>query len=239
MDLTRTVFFGSGTFALPILERLLGPRPSDQVRAEVVAVVTAPPRPTGRRGVVRGTPLADLADGLHLPLLAPATLRDEAVLTALRATGVELIVLADYGRLVPPAVLELPVHGALNLHPSLLPRHRGASPIPATILSADARTGVTLMRMDEGLDSGPILAQRELPLTGDETAPELEAELAEMAADLLAETLPAWLEGSLRERAQPHDGVTMTRPLRRLDGRLDPARIVHRGRERAPHRVAC
>ena len=132
--------------------------------------------------------------------------------------------LADYGRLVPSAVLDLPRHGALNLHPSLLPRHRGAAPIPAAILAGDAETGVTLMRMDEGLDTGPIVAQRRVPLSGDETAPELEGRLAEVAAELLVATLPAWLAGRLDATPQPEDGATLTRPLRREDGRLDPVR---------------
>jgi methionyl-tRNA formyltransferase len=135
-----------------------------------------------------------------------------------------LIVLADYGRIIPPAVLDLPRHGALNLHPSLLPRHRGAVPVPAAILAGDAETGVTLMRMDEGLDTGPILAQRSVVLDGSEVTPELEARLAGMAADLLLEVLPDWLAGTLQARSQPETGATLTRPLRRSDGRLDPER---------------
>jgi methionyl-tRNA formyltransferase len=130
-------------------------------------------------------------------------------------------VLADYGRLIPAAVLELPRHGALNLHPSLLPRHRGASPVPAAILAGDGSTGVTLMRMDEGLDSGPIVAQRVVPLEGTETAPQLEERLAVLAAELLVETLPDWLAGRLTARPQAEEGATLTRPLRRADGRLD------------------
>lgn len=224
MERTRTTFFGSGSFALPVLARLVDPAPGAIAAAEVVAVVTAPPRPAGRSGELRPTPLAELAAVHHLPVLTPATLRDADTLDALRATESDLIVLADYGRLVPAAVLALPRHGALNLHPSLLPRHRGASPIPATILAGDGRTGVTLMRMDEGLDSGPILAQREVVLEGTEVAPELEARLADIAAALLVEMLPAWLDGTLEARPQPAEGVTLTRPLRRADGRLDPTR---------------
>jgi methionyl-tRNA formyltransferase len=134
------------------------------------------------------------------------------------------MVLADYGRLVPAAVLDLPSHGALNLHPSLLPRHRGATPIPAAILAGDAETGVTLMRMDEGLDTGPIIAQRRVPLSGDEAAPELESRLSNLAAELLAQTLPAWLRGEVEPRPQDTGSATLTRPLRRADGALDPRR---------------
>jgi methionyl-tRNA formyltransferase len=215
----RTIFFGSGAFAVPVLERLIA---SPSVR--LVVVISAPPRAAGRHGRPRPTPVAEAAEALGLPVITPARLRDEGSREAVAVLAPRLIVLADYGRLIPGSILELPAHGALNLHPSLLPRHRGASPIAAAILAADRETGVTLMRMDAGLDTGPIIAQRRLPLRGDETAPELEAELARLAGDLLAETLDDWLAGTIRARPQPVAGVTLTRPLRREDGRLDPAR---------------
>ncbi len=215
----RTLFFGSGAVALPALSHLLE---SDLVELE--SVVTAPPRPAGRKGLLRPTPVADLAVQHHVPVRTPASLRDEAVLEELRGTGAGLIVLADYGRIIPAAVLELPAHGALNIHPSLLPRHRGAAPVVGAILAGDEVTGVTIMRMDEGLDTGPIVAQAEVPLDGTEVTPELEDRLAELGADLLIEHLPAWLDGSLEARPQPDEGATLTRLLRREDGRLDPAR---------------
>jgi methionyl-tRNA formyltransferase len=213
------VFIGSGPFAVPILDALAR---SHDVR--LVGVVTAPPRPAGRDAALQPTPVAKAAADLGVPILTPTRLRDDATVSGLAALGPELIVLADYGRLVPPAVLDLPRHGALNLHPSLLPRHRGAAPIPAAILAGDAETGVSLMRMDEGLDTGPLIATMRLPLRGDEVAPELEARLAGRAADLLLETLPAWLAGRVEARPQSASGATLTRPLRREDGRLDPAR---------------
>jgi methionyl-tRNA formyltransferase len=156
--------------------------------------------------------------------MVPASLRDPDVVEDLRRLDSDLIVLADYGRLVPAAVLDLPRHGAVNLHPSLLPRHRGAAPVAAAILAGDAATGVTLMRMDAGLDTGPIVAQRSIALEGDEVAPTLEARLATLAADLLVESLPGWVAGRLVARPQPESGATLTRPLRRSDGWLDPAR---------------
>ena len=216
---TRTIFFGSGPVALPALTRLLA---SELV--DIESVVTAPPRPAGRKGQLRATPVAELASAHGLTIRTPSTLRDEGVQSQLRAAGPELIVLADYGRLIPGAVLEMPRHGALNIHPSLLPRHRGASPVAGTLLAGDTLAGVTVMRMDEGLDTGPIVAQRELPLAGTEVAPALEARLAEMGAELLVEVLPAWLEGSITATPQPAEGATLTRMLRREDGRLDPAR---------------
>ena len=215
----RTLFFGSGSVALPALSRLLESR-----LVELDSVVTAPARPAGRKGQLTPTPVADLASARDLPVRTPRTLRDEAVLEELRAVGADLIVLADYGRIIPAAVLELPRHGALNIHPSLLPRHRGAAPVAGAILAGDTVTGVTVMRMDEGLDTGPIVAQSQVPLDGTEVAPELEARLAELGADLLMEHLPAWLDGTVRERPQPDEGASLTRLLRREDGRLDPTR---------------
>jgi methionyl-tRNA formyltransferase len=230
---TRALFFGSGPFALPILARLAeragpprgGPDADHAARAiDLIAVITAPSRQAGRGGQPQPTPVAVLAGGLGIPVITPSTLRGPAVLEQLAALRVELIILADYGRLIPQAVLDLPRHGALNLHPSLLPRHRGAAPVAAAILAGDATTGVTLMRMDAGLDTGPLIAQRVVALRGDEVAPQLEARLAEHAADLLLEALPGWLSGTLQARPQPEEGATLTRPLRRGDGRLDPSR---------------
>lgn len=215
----RTVFLGSGAFALPALRRLAG-----HPAVRLAGIVTAPARPAGRRGVPAPTPVARLAAELGLePVLTPDRLRAPDAVEAVLALGPELAVLADYGQLVPPPLLDL-AHGALNLHPSALPRWRGAAPVPATILAGDARTAVTLMRMDAGLDTGPILARADVALTGRETAPELEARLAELGADLVAGALPDWLAGRLPAVAQPAEGATLTRPLRRQDGRLDPSR---------------
>lgn len=215
----RTVFLGSGAFAVPALRRLAA-HPS----ITLVGVVTAPPRPAGRRRVPTPTPVGSAAAELEVsPILVPERLRSTEAVTAVLDRRPELLVLADYGQIVPSALLELP-HGALNLHPSLLPRHRGAAPIPAAILAGDATTGVTLMRMDEGLDTGPIVAQEPVGLAGTETAPALEAHLANVAAELLDRCLAPWLAGDLPPVPQPRDGATLTRPLRRDDGRLDPGR---------------
>ena len=133
------------------------------------------------------------------------------------------MVLADYGQIVPADLLQIPPHGALNLHPSLLPAHRGATPIPAAILAGDEITGVTLMQMDSGLDTGPIVSKERTPIGPTETAPELEARLAVMAAGLLTRDLEAWLAGDITPQAQSQDGASLSRPLRREDGRLDPS----------------
>lgn len=215
----RTVFLGSGAFAVPALRRLAG-----HPRIQLVGVVTAPARPVGRHAVLTPTPVAALARDLGIePVITPERLRATASIEAVLALEPSLAVLADYGQMVPPALLDLP-HGALNLHPSALPRFRGAAPIPATIAAGDGVTAVSLMRMDAGLDTGPLVAQEHVALRGDETAPELEALLAERAAELLAGSLGPWLDGSLPAVPQPADGVVLTRPLRRADGRLDPGR---------------
>lgn len=213
----RTIFLGSGSFAVPIAEAL-----ADHPSVDLVAVVTRPTR-RGSRGRPTDPPVADWAADRELPMLRPGRLRQAESIAAIAELKPDLLVLADYGQIVPREVLDLPRHGALNLHPSLLPRHRGASPIPATILAGDAETGVSLMSMDAGLDTGPLIAQAKRALEGNETAPLLEAELAHAAAGLLARTLDDWLSGTLTASPQPAEGATTTRPLRREDGRLDPA----------------
>lgn len=213
----RVVFIGTGPFAVEPLRRLAA---APEVR--IVGIVTAPARPAGRGRRMTRSPVQEAAEPLRLrPVLTPEKLRTPEALRSVLALAPDLIVLADYGQLVPAPLLDVPL-GALNLHPSLLPRHRGASPIPATILAAERETGVTLMRMDTGLDSGPVVAVDRVPLTGDETTPELELRLATVAGDLLARSLGPWLRGELAARNQEAAGVTTTRPLRRDDGRLDP-----------------
>jgi len=215
----RTVFLGSGAFAVPALQALAA-----NALVHVVCVVTAIPKPVGRRQVITVTPVEGAARALGLgPVLTPPRLRHPDAIGAILALRPALAVLADYGQIVPPPLLDLP-HGALNLHPSALPRFRGASPIPSTILAGDREATVTLMGMDAGLDTGPVVAQRRIALDGTETAPALEARLASLGAELLADSLPGWLDGSLRAVPQGDEGVVLTRPLRREDGRLDSAR---------------
>lgn len=205
----QAVFFGSGAFAVPILEAL-----ATAPEVSIAAVVTATPRRAGRGGVIARTPVAMCASALGVPLdvdgSAPA--------------AVDLIVLADYGRLLPARLVESPAHGALNLHPSLLPRWRGATPVARVIAAGDARTGVSLMRMDAGLDTGPLVAQVETPIAPDETTPRLEARLARLAAELLRDRLGPWLRGEVQARPQAAAGVTAARPFRRDDGRLESHR---------------
>jgi methionyl-tRNA formyltransferase len=168
--------------------------------------------------------VARRAGELGIALLQPARIRDPETVAEIAALRPDLGLLADYGRIVPQAVLDIPPHGILNVHPSLLPRHRGASPIPAAILAGDLETGVTLIRMDAGLDTGPVVAVEAWPLDGTERAPEIEARAAVAGAALIRRVLAGWLAGTLPAWPQDEAGATLTRPLRREDGRLDAAR---------------
>jgi methionyl-tRNA formyltransferase len=215
----RTVFIGSGEFGVPVLRMLAG-RPA----IELAGVVTAPPRTAGRQLALTMTPVAEAARQLGIDtILMPPRLRHPDAVSEVLGHDPSLVILADYGQIVPPALLALP-HGALNLHPSLLPRHRGATPIPAAILAGDRETGVSLMRMDEGLDTGPLLAVERIELDGTEVAPDLEDRLARLGASLLDRSIEPWLAGQLDPHPQAALGATLTRPLRREDGRIDPRR---------------
>lgn len=213
----RTVLLGSGAFAVPTLD-VLAVAPE----IELVGVVSAPDRPAGRHAEVTPVPVARRARELGLPVIQPDRLRSPEAVAQVAALAPEFGVLADYGQIVPRSVLELLAHGILNVHPSALPRHRGASPIPATILAGDPVAAVTLIRMDEGLDTGPIVAREAWPLDGSETAATLEVEAARRGAALVRRSLTPWLLGHLEVTPQGASGATLTRPLRREDGRLDP-----------------
>ncbi len=221
----RVVFMGSASFSLPALRVLL------EEGYEVAAVVTAPDRPAGRSLRLRPGPVKASAQGFGLPLWQPETLRTPEARERLRTLAPQVIVVAAYGEILRPEVLDLPPYGCLNIHPSLLPRWRGPSPVAAAILAGDRETGVTLIRMDAGMDSGPILAQEVLPLSGQERQGELSARLAEMGAELLRRTLPAWLAGEIFPRPQEENRATYCRLLRREDGQVDwtrPATHIER-----------
>ena len=215
----RTVFVGSGAFAVPILD-VVAAHP----RLTLVAVVTAPDRPAGRSRGLTPTPVATRARELGATILQPAGVRSPEVLANFEALSPDLGVLADYGRLIPRALLDLPRLGILGVHPSLLPRHRGATPIPATILEGDPDAGVAIYRMDAGLDTGPILATTTWRLTGTETAPDLEAEAAKRGAALLASALPSYLDGTATLTPQAAAPATVTTRLTRDHARLDAGR---------------
>jgi methionyl-tRNA formyltransferase len=171
------------------------------------------------------------AEALGLPVLQPPTLRRPEVVADLTALAPELIVVAAYGQILRPAVLAIPPHGVLNVHASLLPRWRGASPVTAAIAAGDERTGVSIMLMDEGLDTGPVLAVRETPITDHDTGGSLTERLANIGAELLAQTVPRWLAGAITPRPQDDAHATYAPRLEKSAGLIDwrePARVIWR-----------
>jgi methionyl-tRNA formyltransferase len=211
----RTVFFGTPDFAVPSLAALL------ESGFEVPLVVTQPDRPVGRHAEPRPSAVGVFAAGRGLAVEKPDRLRDNTALVArLAAEQPDAIAVVAYGRILPPEILRLPRLGCVNVHASLLPRHRGASPVQAAILAGDRETGVMTMRMDEGLDTGPIYAERRVTFGERESAGELSARLASLGAELLVQTLRGLGAGTLAARPQMGQ-PTICRPIRREDGAID------------------
>jgi len=212
---TRLVFMGSPDFALPTLRALAAGA------YNLVGVVTQPDRPAGRGRKLSPPPVKTLALELGLPLIQPERLKHPAAIIQLQDWAPDLIVVAAFGQILRPLVLDLPCWGCLNVHASLLPRWRGAAPVQAAILHGDAQTGVTIMRMETGVDTGPILSQRATAIRADENAGSLGMRLAELGAELLLETLPGYLSGKIKPRPQDESLVTHAPLLSKDEGRLD------------------
>lgn len=212
----KIAFFGTPAFAVPALERLAGDE-----RFVVALVVTQPDRPAGRGRSLVASPVKRAAEQLGLTVYQPDGLRAAAGREPLAVLEADLFVVAAYGLIFGRRTLALPRLGCLNLHASVLPRHRGASPIAAAILSGDGRTGVSLMAMEPGLDNGPVIAVRQTVITGDDTTASLTERLAEIGARLATEAIPEFAAGRLPAVSQPVVGVTVTRPLTKADGWLD------------------
>jgi methionyl-tRNA formyltransferase len=210
----RVIFMGSPEFALPVLEAL-------SHEYKVSGVVTQPDRPAGRGKTLTPPPVKELAVSLGLPVIQPNRLREPAATEQLRSWRPDLIVVAAFGQILRQEVLDLPPYGCINVHASLLPRWRGAAPIQAAILHGDVQTGVTIMRMDAGVDTGPTLAQKAIPIQSGDTAASLGARLAELGAKLLLETLPAYLAGELKPQPQDNSAATYASMLKKEDGLLD------------------
>ena len=235
MPTLRLVFFGTPAFAVPSLRALAG------AGYPVLAAVTQPDKPAGRsRRVVEGA-VKQAASSMGIPVLQPDRLRDEAFQHQLAALGADLGVVAAYGKILPAAVLEAPRLGMVNVHASLLPRWRGASPIHRAIMAGDAETGVSIMRVVQALDAGPVLDRVSRLIGPDETAEQVEHDLARLGADLLLRVLASMERGEVREVPQAEEEVTYAPPLSREDGRIDwsrPARAIHdqvRALQRWPH----
>jgi methionyl-tRNA formyltransferase len=188
---------------------------------DVVGVLTRPDKPVGRGQQLAVSPVKEFAAQHGIPVQQPSTLRQPVPLADLAALQPDVIVVAAYGLILPQAVLDLPPYGCLNVHASLLPRHRGASPVTGALLAGDNVTGSTIMVMDAGMDTGPILTQASLAIEPGETTGTLTTRLAEHGARLLVDTLPRWLTGQLTPRPQENDQATYTRLVRKEDGQID------------------
>jgi methionyl-tRNA formyltransferase len=229
----KIVFMGTAELSGASLDALARDR-----RFSVAAVVTQPDRPKGRELRPQPSPVKALAQTLNLPVLQPGRARDEAFIGELRSLAPDLIVVVAYGQILPPAILDLPRHGCLNVHTSLLPKYRGAAPIQWAIANGDAETGVTLMKMDAGLDTGPIVAQRRTPIQSADDAATLHDRLGRLGAELLLATIPDHVAGKIQPQPQPAEGVSHAPKIKKEDGRIDwglPAQtIVNRLRAFTP-----
>ena len=217
---------GTAELALPSLIAL-----TEHPQCEVIGVYTQPDRPAGRGQALQTSPIKRCAAELGRPIFQPKKLREPAAVDELATLQPELIVVVAYGQILPPPVLELPAHGCLNVHASILPRHRGAAPIQSAILEGDAETGVTLMQMDEGLDTGGIVATQTTPIHSEDNAKSLHERLANIGAELLSNRLSDFLAGKLPPQPQPAKGATYAGKIDKADGRIDwrqSAAHIHR-----------
>jgi methionyl-tRNA formyltransferase len=211
----RVVFLGSGVFAIPSFIGLI------EAGHEVPALVTQPDRERGRGRSLAPPPLKPVAEARGIPVLQPRRIREAEALEALRALSPEIQIVVAYGQILPRSVIDLPPRGTVNVHASLLPRYRGAAPVQWAIVRGESETGVTTMRIDEGLDTGPTLLSRSTAIGPEETAPELEGRLARLGALLLIETLRGIEEGTVQEAPQADDRATFAPPLHKEDGHVD------------------
>jgi methionyl-tRNA formyltransferase len=210
----RVAFAGTPEFALPALAAV-------HAHHQIIGVLTQPDRPSGRGRRLTASPVKQAALALGLPVAQPPNLKDDAARAQLESWQPEVLVVVAYGLLLPAQVLSLPPRGCLNIHASLLPRWRGAAPIERAILAGDSCTGVTIMQLDEGLDTGPIVLQRQVQILSSHTGGVLRAELAVIGAEALLEVLSGLARGALTARPQPAEGVTYAARIDKAEGRID------------------
>ena len=211
----KLAFLGTSEFAVPALKALA------EAGHDLLAVYTRAPKPAGRGQQERKTPIHELADTLGLAVRTPMTLRTDEAAAEFKALDTDATVVVSYGHILPKSFLDAPVLGCINIHGSLLPRWRGAAPIQRAILAGDAETGVTTMRMDEGLDTGPMLLAEGTPISAGDTAQSVHDRLAAMGATLIVSTLDGLVRSTLQAVPQPADGVTYAHKLGKEEGALD------------------
>ncbi len=221
----RIVFMGTAGLSCPSLTAL-----ANTSGFQLKAVVTQPDKPKGRDLKLQFSPVKELALTLGLPVIQPARARDEAFIAALADLAPDLIVVVAYGQILPQRILDLPRHGCINVHTSLLPKYRGAAPIQWAVVNGDPSTGVTIMRMDAGLDTGDILSQEQVPISAADTSESMHDRLAQLGAALLVRTIPPYIDGEIRPRPQPTEGSSYAPKIRKEDGHINwaqSARTIH------------
>jgi methionyl-tRNA formyltransferase len=211
----RVVFMGTPEFATPVLGEILGQG------HEVAAVFTRAPAPAKRGMDLTPSPVQRMAEGFGIPVFTPRSFRDAGVCEELASIGADVAVVVAYGLILPPAALQAPREGCLNLHASLLPRWRGAAPIQRAIMAGDTETGVMVMRMEEGLDTGPVAMAEKIPIPPEMTAGELQEQASRLGADLMARALAALSRGSLGFVPQAQEGITYARKIDKAEARID------------------
>lgn len=212
--MTKIVFMGTPEFAVPVLRKLIE-------HYEVIGVVTQPDRPAGRKHQLHAPPVKQVAMEHHISVFQPEKLRRPEAIAELKQWQPDLYVVAAFGQILPQAVLDIPSLGSINVHASLLPRWRGAAPIQAAIRAGDRETGVTIMKMDAGLDTGPMLTKQAILVAVDETGQSLHDKLAVVGGDLLMATLPGYIQGNIQPQPQPEEGMTYAAMVKKDDGNIN------------------
>jgi methionyl-tRNA formyltransferase len=223
MNGLKIIFMGTAELSCASLERLAG-----EPQVKVAAVVSQPDKPQGRELKLQAPPVKILAQKFNLPVLQPFKARDEHFISQLRELQPDLIVVVAYGHILPPEILELPRFGCVNVHTSLLPKYRGAAPIQWAIANGETETGVTIMKMDAGMDTGPVLAQKQTPISPQDDSATLHNRLANLGAELLLETIPDYVSGKVQPTPQSENGSYAPK-IKKEDGQIDwklPAQTI-------------
>ncbi|MFH0779537.1 MAG: methionyl-tRNA formyltransferase [Parcubacteria group bacterium] len=210
----KIIFFGSSDFSMPILLRLFE-------NFNVCAVVTESDKPSGRNKKIAPLPVKIIAEEKNIPVLQPDNLKNEDFFNKIKSFDADLMVTASYGKILPESIINLPKHGSLNAHPSLLPKYRGPSPIQSALLDGEKTTGSTIILMDNSMDGGDILNQTEMEISEDEDYVSLEKKLAEQCAELLVKVIPNYIDSKIEPQAQNNDKATYCRKISKKDGRID------------------
>jgi len=213
MKKAKIIFFGTPDFVVPVLDALVQ-------HFTIVGVVTTPDAPTGRKQILTPSPIKEKALQLGLPVLTPSKLNTDFCYH-LRATDCQLIIVASYGKIIPQSILDIPTQGAINIHPSLLPKYRGATPIPAVILAGETETGISFIQMDKEMDHGPIIHQEKYSLTGKETSQSLLQEIWHQASEIAPKIITDYLSDQIQPQVQDHTQATFCKMMIKEDGYFD------------------